>query len=285
MKDIDAKKEEGWNKIHFCAQQAKRDGLEYFWVDTCCIDKANNAELSEAIKSMFRWYQNADKCYVFLSDMEGKSSNAKDRSSSRWKTTFGESRWFSRGWTLQELLAPRSVEFFSKDGARLGDKESLKQTIHEVTKIPIEALSGSDLSEYNAAERFYWAHDRQTTLEEDEAYCLLGIFGCRLPLIYGEGKERALKRLKRGILDASKEFASISANNTNIRDQSQKEKLSKILGWLSAPTLPRTTTERRSRGRLTLDSGSYRVQGLKIGRRVLRRSYGYMGFRDAERRS
>jgi hypothetical protein len=131
VKDVDAKKEAGWNKIRFCAQQAERDGLDYFWVDTCCIDKANYTELSKAINSMFRWYQNAEKCYVFLSDIRN------DTLEGDVESAFRQSRWFDRGWTLQELLAPHSVEFFSKNGARLGDKESLKRTIHEVTGIPI----------------------------------------------------------------------------------------------------------------------------------------------------
>ncbi|KAI0574012.1 multiple ankyrin repeats single kh domain protein [Pyrenophora tritici-repentis] len=171
LKDIEnAQSKERYWKIRFCAQQAERDGLKHFWVDTCCIDKANNTELSEAINSMFNWYQNADKCYVFLSDVEGKSSEENGKSSSRWKAAFRASRWFTRGWTLQELLAPRSVDFFSKDGARLGDKESLKQTIHEVTEIPIEALSAGNLSEFDIAERLSWAEKRQTTREEDKAY-------------------------------------------------------------------------------------------------------------------
>ena len=169
--DISAQSRGGYRKIRFCAQQAERDGLNHFWVDTCCIDKANNTELSEAINSMFRWYQNAKRCYVFLSDVEI------DTLEGNGESVFKQSRWFNRGWTLQELLAPQSVEFFSKNGARLGDKESLKHTIHEVTEIPIKALLGSDLSEFDVAGRFSWAENRQTTREEDGAYCLLGIFG------------------------------------------------------------------------------------------------------------
>ena len=215
VKDLEKKKKGGWEKIRFCARQAKLDGLEHFWVDTCCIDKANNTELSEAINSMFRWYQRADKCYVYLQDVQSKSSAKDHRPSSQWKTAFRASRWFTRGWTLQELVAPSSVEFFSADGARLGDKGSLKQTIHEVTGIPIEALSSSDMSKFNVSERFSWAENRQTTREEDGAYCLLGIVGCYLPLIYGEGKESALKRLK--------------------KEMQGGERLAQIRSWLSAP--------------------------------------------------
>jgi hypothetical protein len=164
LKDIEnAQSKEGYRKIRFCAQQAERDGLNHFWVDTCCIDKTNNTELSEAINSMFRWYQNADKCYVFFSDVEGKSSEENSKSSSRWKAAFRKSRWFTRGWTLQELLAPLSVEFFSRDGAWLGNKESLKQTIQEVTKIPIEALSASNLSEMWKDDLKFYCHREPAT--------------------------------------------------------------------------------------------------------------------------
>ncbi|PZD29497.1 vegetative incompatibility protein HET-E-1 [Pyrenophora tritici-repentis] len=216
--DVDTQRKEGYRKIRFCAQQAKRDGLVYFWVDTCCINKANNTELSKAINSMFRWYQNAKRCYVFLSDV------ANDTSKSGSKSAFKQSRWFKRGWTLQELLAPYSVEFFSKEGERLGDKGSLQHPIHEVTGIPIEALSGSDLSEFDVAKRFSWAANRQTTEEEDRAYCLFGIFGVHLPLIYGEGKENALERLRSAAILKHKG-----------RSQDQEEKLNKIRSWLSAP--------------------------------------------------
>jgi hypothetical protein len=234
-KNIDAETETSWNKIRFCAQRAKRDNLTHFWVDTCCIDKANNTELSEAINSMFRWYQNAEKCYVFLSDVEDQSLEGSGELRRRWKAAFRNSRWFTRGWTLQELLAPKSVEFFSKEGIRLGDKKSLKDTIHEATGIPIQALLESQLSDFSVAERFSWTIKRETTREEDGAYCLFGIFGVHLPLIYGEGKEKALKRLKKGIQEASEDIASASVTNATTRTQSQEEWLSKIQRWLPAP--------------------------------------------------
>jgi len=191
-----AKKGGGWDKIRFCAQQAKRDGLEYLWVDTCCIDKSNGVELTQAINSMFYWYQNSRKCYVFLSDIEGKSPEGDSRPASEWKAAFRASRWFTRGWTLQELIAPHIVEFFSYDGVLLGDKDILKQTIHEITGIPVHALSGSDLTNFSVNERFSWTKARYTTLDEDIVYSMLGMFGCQLPLIYGEGRERASHRLK-----------------------------------------------------------------------------------------
>ncbi|RYN35548.1 hypothetical protein AA0114_g11715 [Alternaria tenuissima] len=172
--DVETQSKEGYRKIRFCAQQAKRDGLDYFWVDTCCIDKANNTELSRAINSMFRWYQNAKRCYVFLSDV------ANDTSDIDSKSALKQSRWFKRGWTLQELLAPRSVEFFSKEGERLGDKESLQHLIHEVTGIPIEALSGSDLSEFDVAKlTAYFYFDFNDTQKQDPELMLRSLL-CQL---------------------------------------------------------------------------------------------------------
>ncbi|KAG4439460.1 hypothetical protein IFR05_005072 [Cadophora sp. M221] len=190
----------GYNKIRFCGQQARRDGLQYFWVDTCCIDKSSSSELAEAINSMFRWYQNAAKCYVYLSDVStGACDENHDISQSTWKLDFRQSRWFTRGWTLQELIAPTSVEFFSSDCVRLGDKRSMEQQIHEITGIPIRALRGYPLSEFSVAERLSWAENRQTMRLEDKAYSLLGIFNVYMPLIYGEGSY-ALQRLQEAIL-------------------------------------------------------------------------------------
>jgi hypothetical protein len=112
----------GYNKIRFCGEQAKKDGIQYFWVDTCCVDKSNNNELSEAINSMFRWYRDADRCYVYLSDVSSPAFDTNDKFSQLpCVSAFRANRWFTRGWTLQEPLAPRSVEFFSREGNRLGD--------------------------------------------------------------------------------------------------------------------------------------------------------------------
>lgn len=187
----------GYAKLRFCGERAAKDGLNYFWVDTCCINKGDNIELSTALNSMFRWYQRATKCYVYLSDVH-VPDEVPDAQAFRipWEDAFRRSRWFTRGWTLQELLAPASVEFFSVHGKQLGSKITLEQEIHEITQIPIRALRNYDLSEFNVDERMTWVTGRKTTIEEDRAYCLLGIFGVFLPLIYGEGEEYALGRLK-----------------------------------------------------------------------------------------
>jgi len=149
---------------------------------------------------MFRWYRNAAKCYVYLSDVSvpGHDENG-ELPRSTWKLAFKNSRWFTRGWTLQELLAPASVEFFSFEGIRLGDKRSMEQQVHEITSVAVGALRGHTLSNFSFTERMLWATKRNTTREEDKTYSLLGIFDIHLPLIYGEGKEKAFVRLREEI--------------------------------------------------------------------------------------
>ncbi|KAL9615665.1 MAG: hypothetical protein Q9160_009349, partial [Pyrenula sp. 1 TL-2023] len=161
-----------YKKIKFCGEQAAQDDLDYFWVDSCCIKKSDTRELSEAINSMFRWYGRAAKCYVYLSDVSLGEDDAQQLQPT-WEMAFRASRWFTRGWTLQELLAPRSVEFYSSEGKRLGDRESLKLQIQEITGINAQALQGSPLSGFSIEERMLWASRRVTKLEEDKAYSLL----------------------------------------------------------------------------------------------------------------
>ena len=186
----------GYAKVKFCVEQAARDGLQYSWVDTCCIDQSNSIELSEAINSMFRWYKNAARCYVFLNDVSVRGMDG-DSPTSRleWEVAFQNSKWFTRGWTLQELIAPSSVEFFSVEGLRLGDKSSLERHVQEITGIALQALRGGPLSQFDFYERMSWAATRETTKDEDAAYSLLGIFEVSMPLIYGEGRKMALTRL------------------------------------------------------------------------------------------
>jgi hypothetical protein len=189
------KRKAGYEKILFCGEQAARDHLQYFWVDTCCIDKWNLRKLSNAINSMFQWYKNAAKCYAFLSDVSAPMTDAQLQQNT-WEASFRNSRWFTRGWTLQELLAPTSIDFFSSERQRLGDKDSLEQQIYEITRIPVTALRGDPLDEFSVPERMAWMVGRQTTQEEDMAYSLIGIFGVSMEFRYGEGKERALNRLR-----------------------------------------------------------------------------------------
>jgi hypothetical protein len=197
FEDLEAGKSEtkpGYHKIEFCEKRAKADGLRYFWVDTCCINKRSEPEVTEAINSMFRWYENASRCYVYLADVPVKIEG-RNRTVSYEESALRQSRWFTRGWTLQELIAPRIVEFFAINGERLGDKLSLQTVIHEITGIAPKALQGHPLTEFSIAERKSWAAKREAKREEDLVYSLLGIFGVWMPLIYSEGREHALRRL------------------------------------------------------------------------------------------
>jgi tetratricopeptide (TPR) repeat protein len=179
----------GYKKLQFCGTQAAKDGLEFFWIDTCCIDKSSSAELTEAINSMFCWYSDAAKCYVYLPDVSTSSEQS-----------LHTSRWFTRGWTLQELIAPVTVEFFSAEGHMLGDKVSMVDQICNITKIPAAAVQGHlNLDTFTIDERLSWAENRGTKRSEDAAYSLLGLFGVHLPLIYGEGRANAFVRLRREI--------------------------------------------------------------------------------------
>ena len=187
----------GYKKIWFCGEQAALDGLEYFWIDTCCIKKSNKAELSYAINSMFRWYQKAAQCYVYLSDVSTKKRKVgEEGSGSTWEPAFRASKWFTRGWTLQELLAPSVVQFFSCEGELLGNKRLLAQQIHEVTGIPKLAIKGTRLSRFPVEERLSWIQHRQTKLEEDKTYSLLGILDVYIAPFYGEGTASAFQRLR-----------------------------------------------------------------------------------------
>jgi len=208
------KNKPGYEKIRFCGEQARQDDLQYFWIDTCCINKANYTELSQAINSMFRWYHDATRCYVYLPDVSSPALDTNEEFNPRpWESNFRKSRWFERGWTLQELLAPISVEFFSREGQRLGDKRSLKQQIREITGIADSALQGATLSQFTVDERLSWIERRQTKLEEDKAYSLLGIFDVSMPLIYGEGREKAFKRLREEIDSITADIAQQGTGN------------------------------------------------------------------------
>ncbi|KAH4801584.1 hypothetical protein HBH61_195280 [Parastagonospora nodorum] len=171
----------GYIKLQFCARRVAQDRLQYFWVDTACINKQSDRELSEAINSMYRWYQRAARCYVYLSDVVASDG---------WEK-FRQSRWFTRGWTLQELLAPRRVDFYDANGKHLRDKHTLAEQISYATKIPHGALTDQPLHNFSVEERLTWAQHRRTKREEDGAYSLLGIFDVSMPLVYGEGKDKA----------------------------------------------------------------------------------------------
>jgi hypothetical protein len=187
---IEAK--EGHKKILAFCNLARRYNHEYVWVDTNCIDKASSAELSEAINAMFDWYQGAATCYVYLADFDGVKGSE-----------MGGCRWFTRGWTLQELIAPRKTVFYNKSWQLIGTSTQLASYISEFTGIDKEILFDPS-GIYNActAKRLSWASQRETTRIEDRAYSLLGILHINMPLLYGEG-ERAFQRLQEEIMKVS----------------------------------------------------------------------------------
>ncbi|KAF7540571.1 hypothetical protein G7054_g1266 [Neopestalotiopsis clavispora] len=229
-----------YNKIQFCVKQAAKDGLDYSWVDTCCINKSSSAELQEAITIMFNWYRDAAKCYVYLSDV-----SATERGSAHhpvpWELAFRQSRWFKRGWTLQELIAPKTVEFFSSQGVRLGDKNSLSDMIHQVTEIPHQALQGADMDVFSIAERLSWMQDRQTKRKEDMAYSVLGILGIFMPLMYGEGTH-ALTRLHEEIHRKRKTGARVNEMLSKLPAVPQAA-FNSIENQYAATCLPNTRVE------------------------------------------
>ena len=227
----DGSKQQGLSKVLKSAEQARRDRLRYIWIDTCCIDKSSSAELSEAINSMFAWYQNSEICYAFIEDY----AHGRDKLSL--------ARWFTRGWTLQELIAPRKLHFFDADWTEFGDRVELCIEVAKITgidarvlhrhytkacamreikpvgkaepkepKMVIPSLVRFDskhcecplniqaiLEQYSIAEKMTWAESRETCRPEDIAYSLLGLFNVNMPLLYGEGMLRSFTRLQEEI--------------------------------------------------------------------------------------
>lgn len=194
--DIDqphARNMPGYSKIRGCCVQAHEDGYQYVWIDTCCINKSSSSELSEAINSMFMWYKKAQICYAYLDDVSRCDTLMEE---------FSNSQWFRRGWTLQELIAPSNVIFFSRDWEEIGSKSSFAPSIEFITGIDRGVLLTNYQEEISVAKRMSWATGRQTTRVEDRAYSLLGLFGVYMPTIYGEG-ENAFIRLQIEIMKSS----------------------------------------------------------------------------------
>ncbi|KAF4834776.1 Vegetative incompatibility protein HET-E-1 [Colletotrichum siamense] len=179
FQDIDvAQNMKGFEKIEEICRLARARGVDYAWVDTCCIDKTSSADLSESINSMFRYYHDAQACYAYLADMPRTRSLEKH---------LRNCRWFTRGWTLQELLAPAEVRFYDQDWNLLGTKESLVEIISDITGILCDVLLGkTPLWDIPVATRMAWAATRSTRRKEDVAYSLLGIFDINMPMLYGE---------------------------------------------------------------------------------------------------
>ena len=231
-------KKKGYAKIKQTCQRAKKSGIKWAWVDTCCIDKTSSAELTEAINSMWMWYKGATVCFAFLEDLEpvGKGdggsnggsevgSNAGSNVSATTTSSHSQAgrmdhlshgekvarfktcRWFTRGWTLQELIAPSRMGFYNSKWEFVGEKPALKKVLAEITQISESVLENSALlPTIPVAQRMSWASSRVTTRPEDMAYCLLGIFDVQIPLLYGEG-DKAFIRLQEEIIKETNDFS------------------------------------------------------------------------------
>ncbi|KAK0701229.1 heterokaryon incompatibility protein-domain-containing protein, partial [Lasiosphaeris hirsuta] len=199
----------GWTKIERTCALAGDQGIPFVWIDTCCIDKSSSAELTKAINSMYAWYKKARVCYTYLGDLpDSPNGDPKSRSARhQLQADLGRCRWFNRGWTLQELIAPRVVEFYDCSWTMRGTKALLCSEISCITDIDMEVLSNkTHLSTIPVARKMSWAARRQTTRVEDIAYSLLGIFDVNLPLIYGEGK-KAFIRLQEAIAHSTNDLS------------------------------------------------------------------------------
>ncbi|QDS77536.1 hypothetical protein FKW77_000947 [Venturia effusa] len=198
----------GYTKIRGTCQLAIEHGLQYAWIDTCCIDKSSSAELTESINSMFQWYKNAAVCYVYLQDLPVHVG---------FEEGLPKCRWLTRGWTLQELLAPENIEFFDEGWKRRGTKFDYVNNIADCSGIPVAVLRGErDMARCSVARRMAWASKRQTSRIEDQAYSLLGIFDVNMPMIYGEGP-KAFRRLQEEIVKRNNDLIILAWDNLRER--------------------------------------------------------------------
>ncbi|KAK4915920.1 hypothetical protein LTR66_017057, partial [Elasticomyces elasticus] len=189
------RQKKGYQKISQFCKRARSDGFEYAWVDTCCINKESSAELSESINSMFRWYRDAGKCYAYMMDVAIPSND-----------DFSKSVWFTRGWTLQELIAPKDMVFLANDWTDIGPRRDFSSKISQITKIDEALLLGEkSLDSFCVSKRMSWAAGRETSRAEDRAYSLMGIFGINMPLLYGEGNNAFIRLQEEIMKDTSDE--------------------------------------------------------------------------------
>ena len=185
----------GPSKIIGACTLAKEKLLDWIWIDTCCIDKTSGPELSRSINSMFQWYQDAQVCFVYLADV-----NSQNKDIPEVQDQILKSEWFTRGWTLQEMLASSEINFRDVNWKPLGTRSQLTRIISRATKIVPEYLE--DFRSASIAQKMSWMADRVTTEDEDTAYCMLGIFDINMDLRYGEGK-KAFRRLQEMIISGS----------------------------------------------------------------------------------
>lgn len=205
-----AREKKGFSKIEKTCELARLRNIKYAWVDTCCIDKTSSAELSEAINSMYRWYHDAEICFAYLSDMPVGDVPIGNEGSEALSAAFRACKWFTRGWTLQELVAPRTLEFYNWAWLEFGTKESLASLIEDITRIPRDILSHeASLESIAIGRRMSWASKRHTTRSEDMAYSLMGIFDINMPMLYGEGS-KAFIRLQEEIFRQSNDLSLLA---------------------------------------------------------------------------
>lgn len=224
----------GLTKLQGACKQASRAGLEYIWIDTCCIDKTSSAELSEAINSMYAWYQESAVCYVYLHDVDNDAVRENP------KFALENAEWFKRGWTLQELIAPDNVYFFDTDWTRIGSKATFATILNEITHIRKDVLLGNPC-EPSIAEKMSWAAGRKTRKIEDRAYSLMGLFNIHMPIIYGEG-EKAFKRLQLEIMKSSDDqtiFAWLDTltQPSFVRDRGLLASTPDVFKWSAPPVV------------------------------------------------
>ncbi|KAI9667827.1 MAG: hypothetical protein M1821_000646 [Bathelium mastoideum] len=221
------KKKAGYQKIVQTCKLATKDGLNYAWIDTCCIDKRSSSELSEAINSMFQWYSEAVVCYVMLDDVRAANLVYE----------LEKARWFTRGWTLQELLAPRDVKFFDREWSFILTRSDLEEYIARITGIDRDALRGHASVEFirhtSVAKRLSWAAGRETTRKEDEAYCLLGLFGIQMAMLYGE-RDQAFQRLQEEIMKVSTDQTIFAWREDKLLEDVWKHKPGQAYGLLAS---------------------------------------------------
>ncbi|KAF2674895.1 hypothetical protein BT63DRAFT_430993 [Microthyrium microscopicum] len=211
----------GAGKLKGFCKTAAENGYEWVWDDTTNID----------------WYRKSHACYVSLADVSLDSE--------LWFDQFKRSRWFKRGWTLQELLAPEELEFYDKDWRALGTKSDLSEAISLVSGIPIVVLTHQrSMFSYTVEDRMVWAADRTTTRIEDIAYCLLGMFQMNMPLLYGEGK-RAFRRLQEQLFTTTGDFTILGWGSSEASSRRNHPKISPLLRAI-ASSIQRMTGHTRA---------------------------------------
>lgn len=270
----------GYAKILAACRKARNRGLNHAWIDTCCIDQDSPAEVAEALNSMFRWYRDAEVCLAHLADLPADDPAAPE-------TAMRRCRWFTRGWCLQELIAPRALDFFDAGWNFWGSRSELKKPLAAATGIDEDVLDNPAAAHsLPVARRMSWASRRSTTRPEDAAYCLLGLFDVSIPILYGEGGPAAFLRLQEEIVKRSNDVSIFCFAPRTADDFHSHPYVSNANGLESADTISRLrfcdmlarsptdfadcgTLVRRAGAGATFDEPEFCInnRGVKLGRR------------------